>query len=200
MYILKLSLVFVLPALFFGCASTPERGSPEELYQAVQEQKEAEESKQAAVSEAFVREKPDWWDNPKRSGLAVYGKGQARKSSPTLAAIGAEFQAQQALAAIFGTIIEGFRNQYLEEIDDSLTDEFAAGAFAVFKNNLKGYSVLETHTVAIEGKVQVYTLLEYPIAEANKFLVNQLKKDPSVYSDARKSENFRRMEELLNKQ
>jgi hypothetical protein len=193
------ALLILIP-LFWGCASSPERGSPEELYQAVQAEKLAAEKAMASANEDVVSSLPKWWDNPPASGLAIYARGEARKSNLTLATRIATAQAKNGLAEKFGLLIEGFEEQYLEEVDENASSSYQAGARSAFSANLKGWRVFKSKTLEVNGKIQVYVLLEYPIAEANKFLVNELKKDSSTYVEARKSDAFRQMEELLNKQ
>ena len=199
MNIANWTVLLIMMPLFVGCASSPERGSPEELYQAVQAKKVAAEEAMASANEEVVSSLPKWWDNPPASGLAVYARGEARKSNLTLATRIATAQAKSGLAEKFGLLIEGFEEQYLEEVDDNAASSYQAGARSAFSANLKGWRVFKSKTLEVDGKIQVYVLLEYPIAEANKFLVNELKKDTSTYVEARKSDAFRQMEELLSK-
>ena len=199
MNIANWTVLLIMIPLFVACASSPERGSPEELYQAVQAKKVAAEEAMASANEEVVSSLPKWWDNPPASGLAIYARGEARKSNLTLATRIATAQAKSGLAEKFGLLIEGFEEQYLEEVDDNAASAYQAGARSAFSANLKGWRVFKSKTLEVDGKIQVYVLLEYPIAEANKFLVNELKKDTSTYVEARKNDAFRQMEELLSK-
>ena len=199
MKIANWTVLLIMMPFFVGCASSPERGSPEELYQAVQAEKVAAEEAMASANQEVVSSLPKWWDNPPASGLAIYARGEARKSNLTLATRIATAQAKSGLAEKFGLLIEGFEEQYLEEVDDNAASAYQAGARSAFSANLKGWRVFKSKTLEVDGKIQVYVLLEYPIAEANKFLVNELKKDTSTYVEARKNDAFRQMEELLSK-
>ena len=200
MKIANWTVLFIISPLFVGCTSSPERGSPEELYQAVQAKKVAAEEAMAAANEDVVSSLPKWWDNPPASGLAIYARGESRKSNLTLATRIATAQAKSGLAEKFGLLIEGFEEQYLEEVDDTAASLYQAGARSAFSANLKGWRVFKSKTLEVNGKIQVYVLLEYPVAEANKFLMNELKKDPTTYVEARKSDAFQQMEELLSRQ
>jgi hypothetical protein len=177
--------VFVLT----GCAATPAPGSPEQRIQEVAEERAA----QAEIISKSVTEVPEWYDNPPTSGAALYSVGEATQRNLTLARRASLNQAKAALAERFASYIEGFDEQYM----DSAGEEFKTGAKSAFSQKLVGFGVAKRKTVEINGMVQVYVLLEYPIGDANRLIVGEIKKSQNDLLQARKNEGFRMMEEML---
>jgi len=69
----------------------------------------------------------------------------------------------------------------------------------VKETRLIGAKVKETKVVAVDGKVQAYVLVEYPIGAANQTLVNEIKKDATLTQRARRSEAFKELEKEVER-
>lgn len=175
--------------LFAGCASQPAPGSPEERMQEVAQERAA----QAEIISRSVSEAPDWYYNPPESGTALYSVGEATQRNLTLARRASLNQAKAALAERFASYVEGFDDQYM----DGAGEDFQTGAKSAFSQKLVGFGVSKRKTLEINGMVQMYVLLEYPLGEANRLIVGEIKKNQNDLLQARKSEGFRMMEEML---
>ena len=172
-----------------GCATQPAPGSPEERMQEVA----LERAEQEERIEASVLELPEWYDNPPKSASALYAVAEATQRNLTLARRASLNQGKAALAERFGAYLDAFDEQYL----DGVGDEFKTGAKSAFSQKLAGWSVSKRKTIALNGMVQMYVLMEYPIGDANRIIVGELKKNKDDLLQARKNEGFRMMEEML---
>ena len=175
--------------LIGGCATQPAPGSPEERMQEVAQERAEQEER----IEASVLELPEWYDNPPKSGSALYAVAEATQRNLTLARRASLNQGKAALAERFEAHLDAFDEQYL----DGVGDEFKTGARSAFSQKLAGWSVSKRKTIALNGMVQMYVLMEYPIGEANRIIVGELKKNKNDLLQARKNEGFRMMEEML---
>lgn len=184
-----LCAIAVSALLLAGCAAQPAPGSPEERMQEVAQERAA----QAEIISRSVSEAPDWYNNPPESGAALYAVGEATQRNLTLARRASLNQAKAALAERFASYIEGFDEQYM----DGSGEDFKTGAKSAFSQKLVGFGVSERKTVEINGMVQMYVLLEYPIGDANRLIVGEIKKNQNELLQARKNEGFRMMEEML---
>ena len=63
---------------------------------------------------------------------------------------------------------------------------------------LSGLTVLDSKFVAVEGKIQGYAIVEYPVGLANRALVDELKKDQRLAQEARRSKAFAELEEEIS--
>jgi hypothetical protein len=152
-----------------------------------------ERARQAEIVRTSVSEAPDWYNNPPQSDFSLYAVGAATQRNLTLASRASLNQAKVALAERFGTYIEGFEEQYM----DGQGEDFKTGARSAFSQKLVGFGVAKRETLEINGAVQMYVLLEYPIGDANRLIVDEIRKDQDVLVQARKNEGFRMMEEML---
>ncbi len=184
--------IYILLATFMfiaGCATQPAPGSPEERMQEVAQERAEQEER----TEASVLELPEWYDNPPKSASALYAVAEATQRNLTLARRASLNQGKAALAERFGAYLDAFDEQYL----DGVGEEFKTGAKSAFSQKLAGWSVSKRKTIALNGMVQMYVLMEYPIGEANRIIVGELKKNKNDLLQARKNEGFRMMEEML---
>ena len=180
--------------LITGCATQPAPGSPEQRMQEVAQEKAIE----AKITSTSVSEKPEWFDNPPSSGAAMYAVGEATQKNLTMARRMSLNQAKIALAERFGQHLEGFETTFSATDVNDENPVYANAARTAFRARMVGFQVAKRKTVENNGKVTIYTLLEYPIGEANRLIVGELKKSEADYAQYRTNEAFREMEEMLN--
>ena len=182
-----------------GCVNQPNPGTPESAALLQEKQKErATEALEKRISEA-----PDWYLNPPASDLALYGIGDSRHSDLSTARRAATMKAQAAIAEATESFIASqtkvfFDGETFETTGNSdIVDQVIKNV--VKETRLIGAKVKETKVVAVDGKVQAYVLVEYPIGAANQTLVNEIKKDATLTQRARRSEAFKELEKEVER-
>ena len=184
--------IFMIVGFFFlsACASKIPTSGPELRLKEVAKEREL----QAERVRVSVSQAPEWYIKPPTSGAALYSVGEAMQRNLTLARRASLNQAKVGLAEKFASYTEGFDEQYL----DGQGEEFKTGAKTAFNQKLVGFEVLKRETIENNGMVQTYVLLEYPIGEANRLIVGEVRKHQTELMLARKNKGFRAMEEKLD--
>ena len=143
---------------------------------------------------------------PKSSVEAPIKKAEvnpyARNSSPFISWSTARRAATMKAQAAIAEATESFIASQTKVFFDGETFEATGNSDIVdqvIKNVVKetrliGASIKESKFVPVDGKVQAYVLVEYPIGEANQALVNEIKKDATLTQRARRSEAFKELE------
>ena len=69
----------------------------------------------------------------------------------------------------------------------------------VRETNLAGYTVLQTDAQSINGKYQVYVLVEYPLGEANRALSMQLQQNEIISTQESADDAFAELNAKIEK-
>lgn len=197
---LKLVLLSLTAAgILGGCVNEPKPGTPESA--ALIQEKKIEKATEAL--EDRISEAPDWYLTPPASDFAIYGIGDSLHSDLSTARRAATLKAQAAIAESTESYIASQTKVFFDG------DTFGATGNSdivdqVIKNvvretQLRGAKVKDSKFVAVEGKVQAYVLVEYPIGAANQALVDQIKKDATLTQQARRSEAFKELEKEVER-
>ncbi len=185
----KQSVLMVFVAVFLvACASQPAPGSPESRLQEVAEEKEI--ASKRIVEE--VANAPDWVKEKPQSDAAMYSTGFATQPAMDLAQRAADNQAAANMALAFAQYVETFNNQYM----DGKGRSFQVTSNAVAKQNLKGAKSTKHHFIENNGAVTWYSLFELAYGDANRLIVGEIRKYEDDLLEARKNDNFRKMEEM----
>ena len=177
-----------------ACANQPKPGTPESAL-IIQEKKEekAQESNQAKLDAM-----PDWAKTPPTSDLAIYGIGSSTHSDMSTARRAAIVRAQAEVASQLGARLSALGKLWFDDETFNTTgnsDKFAETIKTLIEEtNLTGLKVKDTDFVATGSKVTAYALVEYPIGDANRALVQKIQKDAALAQEARKNDAFKELE------
>jgi len=177
-----------------GCVNQPKPGSPESA--ALIQQKKEEKVQEA--NQARIDALPDWAKIPPESDLAIYGVGSSTHSDMSTARRAAVVKAQAQIAENLDSRLSQATKVWFDESTFDATGNSdkveQAIKTVVAETNLRGLKVKEVEFVATGTKVTAYALIEYPIGEANRALVEQIQKDAALAQEARKNDAFKELE------
>ncbi len=195
-------LVSMLLAIGFvaGCASPPP-GSPEAVYQEQQRKKEA----RIEAVDRTVSELPNWYiDTPKGGPNSVFAAGTATSPDLQLAMDKSTMNAKLTLADRINSRLSSKLKQFITESGqgentDVLTEAERVTSNLVTEVNVSGYSREDAKVMAQGNRYRVYILLKYPLGEANRLLINRVKKNRLLESKLRASKAFKELEDEINR-
>lgn len=188
------STVLLSSLVLTGCANQPKPGTPES---AALIQKEKEERMQEN-NQARLDAMPAWVVNPPVSDLAMYGVGSSTHSDMSTARRAAVVKAQADVAGQLDALLSSMTKVWFDETTFDATGNSdkveQAIKTVIAETNLRGLKVKETEFLATGSKVTAYALVEYPIGEANRALVQQIQRDAGLAQEARKNDAFKELE------
>ena len=171
-----------------SCAPKP--GTPESALVIRKDQIEKTEKK----VEKTVNSIPKWCLNPPISDYALSACGAGESANMNMARNRAILDAKRQLADSIDSEISSRMEDFLKSTGMSSNEQVKQASEIVTKNTtieakLIGYKQTKTDAVSMDGKYQFYVLIEYPIGDANKALLNQIKQDNvlSTQKDADKA-------------
>lgn len=184
-----------LATLGLAACATPDPGSPEAYALA---QKKAKEERVAAVKDT-ADEMPSWYLSPPTDATSLYGPGTAVSGDLQLALDKATLNAKHDLAArLNGTLSSKFK-QFVSEsgaAEDALvlTETERVTQSTVAEVNLAGYQLKERKVQPQGTQYRAYVLVQYPLGNANRVLMDQVKKNQALESKLRASKAFQDLE------
>jgi len=168
----------------------PRPGTPEASLKIQKDQIEKTEKK----VEKTVNSIPKWCLNPPISDFALSACGAGESANMNMARSRAILDAKRQLADSIDSEISSRMEDFLKSTGMSSNEQVKQASKIVTKNTtieakLIGYKQTKTDAVSMDGKYQFYVLIEYPIGDANKALLNQIKQDNvlSTQKDADKA-------------
>ena len=171
-----------------SCAPKP--GTPESALVIRKDQIEKAEKK----VEKTVNSIPKWCLNPPISDYALSACGAGESANMNMARSRAILDAKRQLADSIDSEISSRMEDFLKLTGMGSNEQVKQASEIVTKNTtieakLIGYKQTKTDAVSMDGKYQFYVLIEYPIGDANKALLNQIKQDNvlSTQKDADKA-------------
>mgnify|MGYP005631174123 CR=1 FL=1 len=144
---------------------------------------------------------PDWFKKMPESNTAIYSTGTAATSDLQLSIDLAVLNAKTTLADRINGRVRSQTKSFVakignEEIGSSVLSEVEKATKNIIADvDVAGYKVSETEIVSNGPKYRAYVLLEYSDKEANKIILNRLRKDRMLLS---KIKSTRAWEELDN--
>ena len=144
---------------------------------------------------------PDWFKKMPESDTAIYSTGTAATSDLQLSIDLAVLNAKTTLADRINGRVRSQTKSFVakignEEIGSSVLSEVEKATKNIIADvDVAGYKVSETEIVSNGPKYRAYVLLEYSDKEANKIILNRLRKDRMLLS---KIKSTRAWEELDN--
>lgn len=149
---------------------------------------------------------PKWYLVPPVKDNAIYSVGTAVTSDLQLSTDMAILSAKTTLADRINGKLSSQTKKFVaqigtEEVDKSVLTELETVTKNIIANvDVAGYRVSDMVIHADGLNYRVFTLLEYSDKEANKILLNRLKKDKMLFSKIKASKAFNELEENIKAQ
>ena len=197
MRILYSSLIMFSTIFFlWGCAATP--GSPEAV---AEEEKEKKKAVVKATKKA-VGEVPGWYITPPVESQAIYSTGVAKSSDLQMGMDRAMLAAKRDLASQINNRLSSKIKEFVSEIGESNNLALNREVTSVTKNvvtevNLAGYRRTKSKLIPEGSTFRVFVLLRYPIGEANKMVMDQVKKSNKLRAQVKSSKAFQDLEKEI---
>ena len=145
---------------------------------------EAEAAKSETISnnQQIVNNTPDWCLNLPQSDLAIYRCGIGESSNLNMARNRATLDAKRALADQIDSEISSRMEDFLQSSGTGADEQIRQRSEVITKNvtvaaKLTGYKEVYSESQSVGTRFIHFVLIGYPIAVANKDLLNQIKKD-----------------------
>ena len=189
----KLLTVFVTAGLVTACSG------PRTINQKVYEEK-------VAVVEKQIDETPKWMLSlPTSDDDAFYSAGTAVSSDMQMAIDKSTINAKRTLAdRIGGELSSQMKMFVMESGHQGESDVIMLNVEQVTKNiiaevNVAGYIPGEIKIMSQGTGFRVFTLLKYPVGEANRIMMMQIKKNNALLAKIRSAKSFKELEEEINR-
>lgn len=166
--------------------------------------KKAYEHKAKVVEEQVVKV-PKWYTNMPESDDAIYAVGTAISPALQLSNDIAILSAKTTLADRINGRLNSITKSFMTKVgstdaDASVINEISTATKNIIADvDVAGYKVKESKIVSNGIQYRVYVLLEYSDEEAQKILLNRLKKDKMLLSKLKANEAFKELEKDVNK-
>ena len=160
--------------------------------------------KTKAVTEQ-IEVMPDWFKKMPESDTAIYSTGTAATTDLQLSVDLAVLNAKTTLADRINGRVRSQTKSFFAKIGNEETASVLSEVEKATKNiiadvDVAGYKVSETEIVSNGPKYRAYVLLEYSDKEANKIIMNRLRKDRMLLSKIRSTKAFTELDESVNEQ
>ena len=158
---------------------------------------------QAVVDQIEVM--PDWFLKPPTSESSIYSVGTAVSPDLQLTVDIAVLNAKTTLADRINGRVRSQTKSFVAKIGNEETAAVLSEVEKATKNiiadvDVAGYKVSETEVVSNGPKYRAYVLLEYSDKEANKIIMNRLRKDRMLLSKIRSTKAWKELDESVNEQ
>jgi len=189
------ALCAVLGTLTLAACASPQPGTP--AFTAQQEQ----QKQQARVDtvKSSVDDSPAWFVNPPTDEFSIYSAGTATSADLQFAVDKAVLGAKRSLADRVNSKLSSKLKEFLAESGAGEDAQIAAESERVTSNlitevNLAGYAITQRKYVPTGTQYRAYVLLQYPLGQANRILVEQVNKDNLLQGKLRTTKAFQDLE------
>jgi PBP1b-binding outer membrane lipoprotein LpoB len=187
---LKIALV-ALAVVVTGCASNPQKQATKET-----EQRQEQAAKRVKT---IMSDVPDWYLEPPKSEDAIYATATETSRDLQWTIDKANMSAVRTIALKMKSEVSAKVKDYSLDAglssDDRVQREIervsTQTALAV---DVSGYSRVKSVVEREDGKFRVYTLVKLPLGEANKAMVENVRKSELLSKQMRQSKAFRELE------
>ncbi|CAA6603782.1 conserved exported hypothetical protein [Rhodospirillaceae bacterium LM-1] len=192
------SFVLVGATLALAACATPPPGSPG--WTAQQEQKKQED--RVVTVKDSVNEVPSWYLSPPTDEFSIYAPGTATSADLQLAIDKAVLGAKRSLADRINSKLSSKMKEFLSESGAGENTQVLSEAERVTSNlitevNLAGYNITEKKLISAGQQYRAYVLAQYPLGNANRILVDQVKKNDILQGRLRASKAFQELEQEI---
>ena len=159
----------------------------------------------AKVVDEQVQQVPDWYTKMPDNKDAIYSVGTALSPELQLSKDIAILSAKTILADRINGRLNSVTKSFMTKVGSSDLDASVINEISTATKNIvadvdvAGYKVKESKIVSNGMQYRVYVLLEYSDEEAQKILLNRLKKDKMLMSKMKANRAFRELDADVNK-
>lgn len=159
----------------------------------------------AKVVEEQVDQVPKWYTNMPDDKNAIYSVGTALSPELQLSYDMANLRAKAILADRINGRLSSVTKSFMTKVGSSDLDASVINEISTATKNIvadvdvAGYKVKESAIVSNGMQYRVYVLLEYSDEEAQKILLNRLKKDKMLMSKLKANKAFQELENDVDK-
>ncbi|QZI94362.1 hypothetical protein MelnitzEXVC044M_76 [Methylophilales phage Melnitz EXVC044M] len=156
------------------------------------------------VVEEQIAEMPKWFKKLPESKDAIYSTGTAATSDLQLSVDLAVLNAKTTLADRINGRVRSQTKSFVakignEDIGSSVLSEVEKATKNIIADvDVAGYKVQETEVVANGPDYRAYVLLVYSDKEANKIIMNRLRKDRMLLSKVRSTKAWEELEKTVD--
>ena len=149
---------------------------------------------------------PDWFKKMPEDENAIYSTGTAATTDLQLSIDLAVLNAKTTLADRINGRVRSQTKSFVakignEEIGSSVLSEVERATKNIIADvDVAGYKVSETEIVSNGPKYRAYVLLEYSDKEANKIILNRLRKDRMLLSKIRSTKAWEELDNSVTEQ
>jgi hypothetical protein len=160
----------------------------------------------AKVVNEQIEVMPDWFKKMPESETAIYSTGTAATTDLQLSIDLAVLNAKTTLADRINGRVRSQTKSFVakignEEIGSSVLSEVEKATKNIIADvDVAGYKVSETEIVSNGPKYRAYVLLEYSDKEANKIILNRLRKDRMLLSKIRSTKAWEELDNSVTEQ
>ena len=158
--------------------------------------------KTKAVTEQ-IEVMPDWFKKMPDSDTAIYSTGTAATTDLQLSVDLAVLNAKTTLADRINGRVRSQTKSFVAKIGNEETASVLSEVEKATKNiiadvDVAGYKVSETEVVSNGPKYRAYVLLEYSDKEANKIIMNRLRKDRMLLSKIKATNAWKELDATVD--
>ena len=159
----------------------------------------------AKVVDEQVEQVPKWYTNMPDDKNAIYSVGTALSPELQLSYDMANLRAKAILADRINGRLSQVTKSFMtkvgsSDLDASVINEISTATKNVVADvDVAGYKVKESAVISNGMQYRVYVLLEYSDEEAQKILLNRLKRDKMLMSKLKANKAFQELENDVNK-
>ena len=166
---------------------------------------EASYTYKAKAVQEQIEVMPDWFKKMPESETAIYSTGTAATTDLQLSIDLAVLNAKTTLADRINGRVRSQTKSFVAKIGNEETASVMSEVEKATKNiiadvDVDGYKVSDTEIVSNGPKYRAYVLLEYSDKEANKIIMNRLRKDRMLLSKIRSTSAWKELDESVNEQ
>lgn len=185
-------------AVLAACAQ-PQPGTP--AFTAAVEQHKQEQ--QAASVKDAVADMPSWYLAPPSDDTSLYAPGTATSADLQFAVDKAVIGAKRSLADRINSRLSSKLKEFLSESGAADDAKAMIESERVTKNlitevNLSGYQVTEKTVTPAGSQFRAYVLVQYPLGQANRLLLDQIRKSDLLENKVRASKAFQELEQDID--
>ena len=189
-------ILIALSLLLGGCAATP--GSPEAFLKKQEEKREAREE----MVEDTIDELPSWFTDIPQENNAIFSVGSGTSPNLQLAMDKSILNAKRILADRIEGRLSSQVKEYITETGNQMAPPALTDTERVTKNimrevNVAGYSVKEMEITPHKTFFRVYTMLIYPVGEANELLQLQRERSNLQSKDRRANKGYQELDKAV---
>jgi hypothetical protein len=146
---------------------------------------------------------PDWYSNPPQDPTHLYAVSTAASQDMQLAIDKALTGARAEIARQVETKMNSLQKRFDEETgigqDAQLLQQYTQATKAIVSTSLTGSKMAKQEHLKDGNMWRAYVLADYPIGEANKALLESIKKSQEMYTRFRASQAYQELDSEVQK-